>query len=126
MRNESRKSGSGRGGEKPVAEKRYGACRLLLHIFLDPLAFKPPLGKNGIDRELKKLRDAVGAYPALAFVEKESQTIGGFGRNARFSYAQRLCANGYPVYAWKSARMHTALCIGLEHFHSPPRMISEK
>src|ERR1039457_588184 len=32
MRNESRKSGSGRGGEKPVAEKRYGACRLLLHV----------------------------------------------------------------------------------------------
>ena len=35
MRNESRKSGSGRGGEKPVAEKRYGACRLLLHLILD-------------------------------------------------------------------------------------------
>jgi site-specific DNA recombinase len=32
MRNESRKSGSGRGGKKPVAEKRYGACRLLLRI----------------------------------------------------------------------------------------------
>ena len=35
MRNESRKSGSGRGGEKSVAEKRYGACRLLLHLILD-------------------------------------------------------------------------------------------
>ena len=34
MRNESRKSGSGRGGKKPVAEKRYGACRLLLHFTL--------------------------------------------------------------------------------------------
>ena len=34
MRNESRKSGSGRGGEKPVAEKRYGASRLLLHFTL--------------------------------------------------------------------------------------------
>jgi hypothetical protein len=32
MRNESRKSGSGRGGETPVAERRYGACRLLLHL----------------------------------------------------------------------------------------------
>jgi len=32
MRNESRKSGSGRGGKKPVAEKRYGAYRLLLHL----------------------------------------------------------------------------------------------
>ena len=32
MRNESRTSGSGRGGKKPVAERRYGAYRLLLHI----------------------------------------------------------------------------------------------
>jgi hypothetical protein len=65
-----------------------------IDIFLDPLAFKPALGKNGIDRELKKLRDAVGAHPALAFVEKESQTIGGFGRNDRFSYAQRFGGPG--------------------------------
>ena len=36
MRNESRKSGSGRGGKKPVAEKRYGACRLLLHTMDNP------------------------------------------------------------------------------------------
>src|SRR6516225_6296710 len=28
-----------------------------IDIFLDPLAFKPALGKNGIDRELKRLRD---------------------------------------------------------------------
>ena len=28
-------------------------------IFLDPRAFDPVLGKNGIDRELKRLRDAV-------------------------------------------------------------------
>jgi len=39
-----------------------------------------------IDRELKKLRDAVGQHPALTFVEAESQTIGGFGRNDHFSY----------------------------------------
>src|SRR5258708_17664628 len=37
-------------------------------IFLDPSAFEPPLGKKAIDRELKKLRDAIGAHPALAFV----------------------------------------------------------
>jgi hypothetical protein len=65
-----------------------------IDIFLDPLAFKPALGKNGIDRELKKLRDAVGAHPALTFVENESQTIGGFGRNDRFSYAQRFGGPG--------------------------------
>ena len=65
-----------------------------IDIFLDPLAFQPALGKNGVDRELKKLRDAVGAHPALAFVENESQTIGGFGRNDRFSYMQRFGGPG--------------------------------
>ena len=28
-----------------------------IDLFLDPLTFKPPLGKNGIDRQLKRLRD---------------------------------------------------------------------
>lgn len=65
-----------------------------IDIFLDPLAFHPALGRRGIDRELKKLRDAVGAHPALTFVEKESQTIGGFGRNDRFSYEQHFGAPG--------------------------------
>ena len=46
------------------------------------------LGKKAIDRELKTLRDAVGAHPALTFLPAESQTIGGFGRNDRFSYTQ--------------------------------------
>jgi hypothetical protein len=59
-----------------------------IDIFLDPLAFEPPLTKRGIDRELKSLRDAVAAHPALQFVPEESQTIGGFGRNDRFSYHQ--------------------------------------
>src|SRR6202035_3481178 len=65
-----------------------------IDIFLDPRAFEPVLGKNGIDRELKRLRDAVGAHPALLFVQNESQTIGGFGRNDRFSYAQRFGGPG--------------------------------
>ena len=59
-----------------------------IDIFLDPLALEPPLTKRGIDRELKSLRDAVAAHPALQFVPEESQTIGGFGRNDRFSYDQ--------------------------------------
>lgn len=59
-----------------------------IDIFLDPLAFQPALRKKGIDRELKKLRDAVAAHPALTYVADESQTIGGFGRNDRFSYVQ--------------------------------------
>lgn len=65
-----------------------------IDIFLDPDAFQPALGKNAIDRELKKLRDAVGKHPALTFIEGESQTIGGFGRNDRFSYRQRFGGAG--------------------------------
>jgi len=65
-----------------------------IDIFLDPRAFTPALGKNGIDRELKRLRDAVDAHPALTFVAAESQTIGGFGRNDRFSYTQRFGGTG--------------------------------
>lgn len=65
-----------------------------IDIFLDPRAFDPVLGKNAIDRELKKLRDAVGAHPALTFVPEESKTIGGFGRNDRFSYTQRFGGPG--------------------------------
>ena len=41
-----------------------------IDIFLDPRAFQPALGKNAIDRGLKKLRDAVGRHPALSFVQK--------------------------------------------------------
>lgn len=33
-----------------------------IDIFLDPAAFDPPLGGNGINRELKELRDAVAAH----------------------------------------------------------------
>jgi len=36
-------------------------------------------------------------HPALSFVEKESQTIGGFGRNYRFSYTQRFGGPGEVV-----------------------------
>jgi hypothetical protein len=63
-------------------------------IFLDPAAFAPPLGKKAIDRELKGLRQAIEGHPGLKFVEKESQTIGGFGRNDRFEYAQRFAGVG--------------------------------
>jgi len=65
-----------------------------IDIFLDPTAFQPALGKNAIDRELKKLRNAVGQHPALSFVEAESQTVGGFSRNDRFSYTQRFGGPG--------------------------------
>ena len=57
-------------------------------MFLDPNTFDPVLGRNGINRELKALRDAVAAHPALTFVGAESKTIGGFGRSDRFAYPQ--------------------------------------
>src|SRR5271168_2174186 len=41
-----------------------------IDIFLDPTAFEPPLGKKGIDRELKNLRQAIETHPALKFVDK--------------------------------------------------------
>lgn len=63
-------------------------------IFLDPRSFDPPLSKRGIDRELKALRDAVSEHPAFTFQKEESQTIGGFGRSDRFSYAQRFGGAG--------------------------------
>ncbi len=65
-----------------------------IDIFLDPTAFEPALGKRGIDRELKQLRDAIGAHPALTFVDNESKKIGGFGRSDRFSYTQRFGGPG--------------------------------
>ena len=63
-------------------------------IFLDPLAFTPPLGANGINRELKRLRDEVAKQPGLEYVAAESQTIGGAGRSDRFAYRQRFGGPG--------------------------------
>jgi Nucleotidyl transferase AbiEii toxin, Type IV TA system len=65
-----------------------------IDIFLDPRAFEPALGKRAIDRELRKMRDTVSAHPALTFQKDESQTICGFGRNDRFSYAQQFAGPG--------------------------------
>ncbi len=65
-----------------------------IDIFLDPIAFHPPLGKKAVDRELKVLRSIVAEHPALTYVEGESQTIGGFGRNDRFAYQQRFGGPG--------------------------------
>ena len=65
-----------------------------IDIFLDPLAFQPELRRKGNDRELKNLRDDVAEHPALTYVAEESQTIGGFGRNDRFSYVQRFGGPG--------------------------------
>ena len=47
-----------------------------IDIFLDPEAFTPPLGKNGISRELRNLRDAVATHPALRYAPEESRKQG--------------------------------------------------
>jgi hypothetical protein len=61
-----------------------------IDIFLDPRAFVPELRGRAVDRELKRLRDAVAQHPALTFLKEESQTIGGFGRSDRFAYMQHF------------------------------------
>ncbi|MGA8165363.1 MAG: nucleotidyl transferase AbiEii/AbiGii toxin family protein [Waddliaceae bacterium] len=63
-------------------------------IFFDPYTFTPPLGKNAINCELKKLKEKLGAHPALKFLEKESRTIGGFGRADYFEYKQKFGGRG--------------------------------
>lgn len=63
-------------------------------IFFDPTSFEPALGKNAINRELKSLRQAVEVHPGLKFVDKESRTIGGFGRSDYFEYNSRFASAG--------------------------------
>lgn len=65
-----------------------------IDLFLDPITFEPPLGKRGIDRELRGLRDAVGTHPALTYLDAESRTIKGVGRADRFSYRQHFGSPG--------------------------------
>lgn len=65
-----------------------------IDVFFDPTAFHPPIGKNAINRELKKLRQAVETHAGLKFDEKESKTTGGFARNDYFEYVQRFAAIG--------------------------------
>ena len=65
-----------------------------IDIFLDPAAFKPELGKNAIDRELKKLRDIVKAHPGLELEKDGSHTAGGFGRSDSFNYDQIFATSG--------------------------------
>ena len=37
---------------------------------------------------------AIEQHPAMALVERESQTIGSFGRNDRFEYLRRFAGTG--------------------------------
>lgn len=57
-------------------------------VFLNPKSFDPSLGGNGINRELRKVKDAVSSFTGVEYLPEESQTFGGFGRNDRFVYSQ--------------------------------------
>lgn len=65
-----------------------------IDLFLDPAAFNPPLGTNAIDRQLKKLRDAIAERVPLAFLKDQSKTFGGLGRNDHFMYPTRFAGAG--------------------------------
>ncbi len=57
-----------------------------IDLFLNPQGFVPALSKRGIDREMKKLRDAVGAHPGLTLLPDESHTVKSLGREDYFGY----------------------------------------
>lgn len=65
-----------------------------IDLFFDPTTFNPHLGKNAINRELKKLRQSIERHPGLGFIERDSRTIGGFGRSDYFEYVQRFSGTG--------------------------------
>jgi hypothetical protein len=48
------------------------------------------LSKRGIDRELRKLRNAVAGHPALTYIEDEGRTSGGLGREDYFGYSSQF------------------------------------
>lgn len=61
-----------------------------IDLFVDPEKFDPRPGKNRMDRILKHLTETVAAHPALTWLEEESTTIGGLGREDHFAYATRF------------------------------------
>jgi hypothetical protein len=62
-----------------------------IDLFLNPRAFTPELSKRAIDRELKRLRDAVATHPGLTYQPPDnSNTIGGFSRSDEFVYTTRF------------------------------------
>lgn len=65
-----------------------------IDLFLDPRSFQPPLTGKPLDRELKRLRDAVLGLKALRHLPDQSQTIGGNGRSDRFEYSQIFSGPG--------------------------------
>lgn len=59
-----------------------------IDLFVDPAQFEPPLGRNGVTRVLKVLRDRVAAHPGLTLLEG-GNTIKGYSREDTFKYETR-------------------------------------
>lgn len=57
-----------------------------IDLFVDPNAWEPKLGKNGITRTLRALKDRVEQHPALTYLPDLGQTIKGFSREDTFEY----------------------------------------
>jgi hypothetical protein len=57
-----------------------------IDLFVNPDLFDPPLGKKGVNKQLKRLRDAVAAHPGLTLLETESKPIGGRARSDVFGF----------------------------------------
>jgi hypothetical protein len=55
-------------------------------LFVNRALFEPPPGKNKLDKILKRLSAAVSEHPALTWLQDESVTIGGRGREDYFQY----------------------------------------
>ena len=60
-----------------------------IDIFVDPFSLGATAGKRAIDRELKRVRDVVGAFPALRRVPEEGVTIVGGGPRVYHCGGQR-------------------------------------
>ena len=56
--------------------------------------FEHPDFEQAINREMKKLRQAIEGHPGLKFIEEESRTIGGFGRSDHLEYVQQFASFG--------------------------------
>jgi hypothetical protein len=63
-----------------------------IDLFVNPEKFEPPPGKNRMDRILKHLAEAVSEHPALRWLDEESRTIGGLGREDHFGYDTKFDA----------------------------------
>jgi Nucleotidyl transferase AbiEii toxin, Type IV TA system len=61
-----------------------------IDLFVNPDRFDPRPGKNKLDKILKGLAEDVAEHPALSWLRREGQTIGGLGRNDVFAYETRF------------------------------------